>query len=117
MKTFKASKKIEECRVTIPGYEQGDAQNGAAYYKPRKLKVQWSNGDGWEHVSVSRHSKAPSWADMCFIKGEFWSSETSVMQLHPAKSNYVNLHKYCLHMWRPLDAQIPLPPIGMIGWT
>lgn len=46
---------------------------------------------------------------MCFIKDLFWGEEEVVMQLHPAKSQYVNQHDYCLHLWRPKTIAIPLP--------
>ncbi len=64
----------------------------------------------WEHVSVSLPNRCPNWPEMCFIKDLFFAPEEVVMQLHPAKSEYVNNHDYCLHLWRPLKAEIPLPP-------
>jgi hypothetical protein len=71
--------------------------------------------EGWEHVSVSTSSRTPSWAEMCFVKDLFWRDDEVVMQLHPAKSDYVNHHPYCLHLWAPLDASIPLPPSEFVG--
>lgn len=35
-------------------------------------------------------------------------------QLHPAKSEYVNIHPYCLHLWRPLEREIPMPPVEFV---
>lgn len=69
----------------------------------------------WEHVSVSLENRCPNWPEMCFVKDLFWEDDEVVMQLHPAKSDYVNNHPYCLHLWRPLRAEIPLPPIDMVG--
>ena len=57
--------------------------------------------DGWEHVSVSLPGRDPFWAEMCFIKDLFFDDEDCVYQLHPKHSEYVNLHKHCLHMWKP----------------
>ena len=33
-------------------------------------------------------------------------------RIHPPRSDYVNTHAFCLHLWRPTDlgAAIPLPP-------
>ena len=70
--------------------------------------------DGWEHVSVSMHTRTPTWAHMCAVKTWFWTDDEVVMQLHPAKANYVNLHPYCLHLWRPIEGVIPLPPLEML---
>ena len=41
--------------------------------------------------------------------------EEGVMQLHPKKSRYVNFAENCLHLWRPIDAEIPTPPTYMVG--
>lgn len=65
----------------------------------------------WEHVSVSLPNRCPNWPEMCFIKDLFFAPEEVVMQLHPAHSEYVNTHNFCLHLWRPLKAEIPLPPV------
>ena len=71
--------------------------------------------EGWEHVSVSTTSRTPSWTEMCFVKDLFWLETECVIQYHPAMENYVNYHPYCLHMWRPLNQEIPLPPGWMVG--
>lgn len=65
----------------------------------------------WEHVSVSLRNRTPNWAEMCFVKDAFWLPEETVLQFHPPQSQYVNLHPFCLHLWRPLDWPIILPPL------
>jgi hypothetical protein len=74
-----------------------------------------SEGMGWEHVSVSLKNRCPNWLEMSFVKDLFWEDEEAVMQLHPPKSDYVNCHQYCLHLWRPIDVEIPLPNSVMVG--
>jgi hypothetical protein len=80
-----------------------------------------SDGLGWEHVSISlitRKGKTvercPTWEEMCYIKDLFWTEKECVMQLHPPHSQYINMHKYCLHLWRPHVAPIPLPDLLMV---
>lgn len=80
-----------------------------------KAKVIISNGLGWEHVSVSLKGRIPRWQEMCYIKDLFWGDEEVVIQYHPRKSEYVNLHPNCLHLWRPTYTELPTPPMGMIG--
>jgi hypothetical protein len=70
--------------------------------------------EGWEHVSVSVQHRVPNWGEMCFVKDLFWEEEELVIQYHPPKSMYINCHPYCLHMWRPINATIPLPPSHLI---
>lgn len=76
-----------------------------------------SNGYDWEHVSVSlaNRNRCPTWNQMCKIKAMFWPEDACVLQYHPAASEYVDLHPFCLHMWRPLAAEIPQPPKWMVG--
>jgi hypothetical protein len=69
---------------------------------------------GWEHVSVHAHSRGrlrtPSWKEMAFVKGVFWDDDDVVIQYHPRKSEYVNLHPNVLHLWRATHVEIPTPP-------
>ncbi len=99
-----------------------DIDGGAGYIKiphikkdgtktVKKASVIYSVGGGWEHVSVALlNGNTPTWDDMCFIKDEFWTDDDVVMQLHPRRADYVNVKDNCLHLWRPLNADIPTPP-------
>lgn len=82
----------------------------------RSLKVVFSFGEGWDHVSVS-HSKSrpPSWEEMCMVKDMFFHKDETVIQYHPAEKDYINNHPYCLHMWKPQNETLPTPPTWMIG--
>jgi hypothetical protein len=71
-------------------------------YKKFHLKVIASfEPNGWNHVSVSLEHRNPSWNEMCFVKDLFFDEEELCLQFHPAKSEYVNLHNHCLHIWQP----------------
>lgn len=66
------------------------------------------NEGGWEHVSVSPYGgKMPTWDDMCTIKDIFWNDEEAVIQIHPKKSEYVNIVDNCLHLWRHKEMELP----------
>jgi len=82
---------------------------------PRIFNVVASDGENWEHVSVSLPDRCPTWSEMHFIKCMFWGEMDRVMQLHPPKSEYVNNHPYCLHLWRPINKEIPAPPSILVG--
>jgi len=58
--------------------------------------------------------RTPTWDEMAFVKTLCWDADDVVMQLHPARSAYVNVHPNVLHLWRPLRAIIPLPPRVMV---
>lgn len=74
-----------------------------------------SDHEGWEHVSVSHGSEMPTWELMVFIKALFWEPEDCVVQYHAPRSEYVNNHKYCLHLWRPTASILPRPPSWMVS--
>lgn len=69
---------------------------------------------GWEHVSVSLRNRIPNWREMCFIKSLFWDADDCVVQYHPAKSDYVNLHPNVLHLWRAVNQAFPMPPLILV---
>lgn len=81
-----------------------------------KATIIWSWGDGWEHVSVCPlNGSMPTWDDMCLIKDMFWKDEECVVQYHPPKSEYVNNMPNCLHLWKPLFENMPMPPSILTG--
>ena len=78
----------------------------------QKVNVIASDGLGWEHVSVSRSDRTPTWDEMCQVKALFWEESDCVVQYHPAKKDYINIHNNCLHLWR--TEGIPTPPTFMV---
>ena len=98
-----------------------DGNNGVFIIKSLKVKVPLrtivSDGEGWEHVSVSLANRCPSWEEMSFIKNLFWDEDDLVIQLHPPKSEYINNHPYCLHLWRKAgtNGYCETPPKIMVG--
>lgn len=69
----------------------------------------------WDHVSVSARLRIPTWEEMCWIKSLFFEDDEVVVQYHPAKSQYVNLHPRTLHLWRPHNVVMPTPPSIAVG--
>ena len=61
-------------------------------------------------MSVSHKNRCPTWAEMCIIKDIFFEEAECCVEYHPAKSNYVNIHPNCLHIWKPQNRSIPVPP-------
>lgn len=86
-------------------------------YKGYEVRCQASEGLGWRHVSVTiNRNRTPSWEIMNYVKDLFWDAEDCVVQFHPPKSEYVNNHENCLHLWQPIDQEIPLPDSIMVGY-
>lgn len=94
----------------------GDGGNGVfkVYVGRRSFNVIASSDLRWEHVSVSpcnaKRKTCPTREEMCAIKDMFFGQDERVVQYHPPKSEYVNRHPYCLHLWRPKEERLPYPP-------
>lgn len=96
-----------------------DGNNGAFSVKLKHgqtVTVIATDGAGWEHVSVSRQDRCPTWDEMCQVKDLFWDGEDCVLQYHPPRSEYVNNHPYCLHLWRPIGVEVIAPPSILVGY-
>ena len=94
-----------------------DGGYGKIMFGKLKASVIWSYGAGWEHVSVTPMKKQiiPSWNEMCKVKSMFFYPNETVIQYHPSEKQYVNNLENCLHLWRPQNIAIPLPPPILIG--
>jgi hypothetical protein len=98
----------------------GDAHNGAFVLrlKPGKTRVLCiaGSGSGWDHVSVSvrNERRLPTWGEMAYLKGLFFEDDEAAMELHPPRAQWIN-NAEVLHLWRPHDVAIPLPPAYMVG--
>lgn len=79
------------------------------------LRTIASDGEGWEHVSVSLATRCPTWEEMCAVKELFWGPEDCVVQYHPPASDYVNCHPFTLHLWRPVGVSLLMPPSFLVG--
>lgn len=86
------------------------------WFNGYEVLCQVSDGLDWEHVSVTiNRQRTPTWEVMNHVKDLFWDEEDIVIQFHPPKSQYVNRHPFCLHLWRPIGTILPLPDPKMVG--
>jgi hypothetical protein len=110
---------IEKLRVKSGplASDESYGKNGAFEipYASNTLFVIISNECGWDHVSVSLKNRCPNWNEMHWIKNLFFDPEETVVQFHPKESQYVNRCKNCLHMFKPQNYEIQLPPRELIG--
>ncbi len=110
MKTLEEIKKISKLQIEKVGIDSfcGWIYLNGLKAKPLSIIGSWCMG--WEHVSVAYANKLPSWDEMCKIKSLFWNDNECVVQYHPPKSEYVNNHPYCLHLWKQIGKEFPIPP-------
>jgi hypothetical protein len=99
--------------------EKGGRDSGVFMLRPlihdkTILRVIAASGDGWDHVSVSTESRCPTWDEMMHVKELFFRNEEYAVQYCPPKSDHINVHPYCLHLWRDHEGAMPFPPKGMV---
>jgi len=107
---------LDKYRIPLMG-QMGDAFNGAFLIpgpNNYKFKVIASDDMVWDHVSVSLKNRCPNWNEMCFIKSLFFRTDEVCFQLHVSKEDHINFQQTCLHLWRPQNIEIPLPPKIMV---
>lgn len=101
-------KTVEEIKATpnLLIVENGES-GGHGFITFGNLKdchVIWGRSEGgqYDHVSIAPKRRTPTWEEMCKVKDMFFYDEEECYQVFPKKSEYVNLHKYCLHIWRDI---------------
>lgn len=86
-----------------------DGADGAWYVNKRQgLKVIMSvseenDGKLWAHVSCSRKGRVPDYRDLCSVKNLFLGPERKALHIFPPRSEHVNIHPTCLHLWCCLE--------------
>jgi hypothetical protein len=97
----------------------GDHGNGMFNFMScedgKTLRVICSDGGGWDHVSVSRVDRVPTYREMEQVAKIIFQPDEYAVQYHVPASEHVNFHKYCLHWWRPTRELLPHPPTMMVG--
>lgn len=117
---MKYNPEVEAYRTThhfLPPTNKGDLHGFFEIpFRSNNLRVMSSGTTHeWEHVSVSLHNRCPNWEEMCLVKSLFWSDDETVIQFHPKKTDYVNRHPYCLHLWKLSNQEHVLPPTWTVG--
>lgn len=115
--------KLNKYRVRNGAFATKDDDAFGMFFIPTKtglppLKVISSKfgTDEWNHVSVSLPNRCPTWNEMCLVKDLFWSDDETVIQFHPKKTEAVDNHPYCLHLWSKVGQEIELPPSILVGF-
>lgn len=57
----------------------------------------------WLHVSISRGDRLPDYQDLVLVKDGLIGPKRKAMQLFVPRSEHVNDHEFCLHLWSPVN--------------
>lgn len=104
-----------DIRGIPPGWQViGETEDGKHWWNHNKqlgviasISIE-NDGKWWLHVSMSHPKRMPTYKDICYLKRHWIGEEAEAIMVFPRKSNHVNLHKFCLHLWHCLDGY-PLP--------
>jgi len=78
------------------------------------LRIIASTGMDWDHISVSMKNRCPNWHEMEQVKRLFFKDDEMCWQYHMKPKDHIDIHPFCLHIWRKNDFEMPLPPVEMV---
>lgn len=105
--------------IRVDGYTD-DAREFCGYFQSKSkitgqtLRIIASSDEGWDHVSVSLPNRCPNWHEMEQVKRLFFKDDEVAWQYHVTPDEHIDIHPYCLHIWRKHDFEMPLPPVEMV---
>ena len=118
---------LRDVQFELDVYGQIGDSTAGVFWIDFRLVVIASSADDWDHISVSRPDRCPTWEEMERVKRMFFEDNETAMQLHVPPAEHIpagvegRLHnsgskraQYCLHLWRPKNERIPRPPSWMV---
>ena len=73
---------------------------GAKAYRVGDCTVMVGQENGLWHLSISNPDHYPEWDTIKFVRYSFCPEDITMAMLLPPKSEYVNLHSNCFHLWQ-----------------
>jgi hypothetical protein len=68
-------------------------------FKMGRCNIIVSIDDGLWHLSISTHDCSPSYNEIKEARYKYIPDDVTMAQLFPPKSEFVNIHPYCHHLW------------------
>jgi hypothetical protein len=93
--------------VKYDGYRSSQVMRVLAGVIPKDAEMSpW----GWDHVSISCKNRCPNWDEMMLVHRLCFKPDEMAIQYNMPSSKHINVHPFVLHLWRPHDVEIPVPP-------
>ena len=64
------------------------------------------DGKQWLHFSVARADRIPTWDELVKAKEQFLGPESRALQVIAPRSEWVNIHPFCLHLFVCLEGDV-----------
>lgn len=81
-------------------YKNYVRKNGLMFITNNQLKVLITIDDNAWHMSVSHETRYPTHDELKELRYRYIPDKVTMAQLFPPKSEYVNVHKNCFHLWQ-----------------
>ncbi|MGD8707111.1 MAG: hypothetical protein PVI88_00325 [Nitrosopumilaceae archaeon] len=112
---------INEQKIKEANFDLIEKRTDGAMYRKGNLLVICScnieNDDKrWWHLSLSRPNRYPPHEEILYIKNLFFGTDKKVIMIFPKKENYINIHKYCFHLFYCVDGD-NIPEFSLNGIT
>ena len=65
----------------------------------KNIKIIVSNQDGW-HLAVVGKNRMPTFNEVKKARYKYIPDNVCMSMLFPPKKDYVNIHRYCLHLFQ-----------------
>ena len=69
------------------------------------MQVVESIDNGLHHLSISHKHRLPQWDEIKNMRGKFGDPNKFYAIVLPPKQYYVNVHKFCMHVWEVKSEQ------------
>lgn len=70
------------------------------WLSPDDIRVCTSVDGGHLHASISHPSRYPTWDEIRAVRDWYFPEEMEVVMVLARRSEYVNLHPNCFHLWQ-----------------
>lgn len=89
----------ELVEVEIPAHVRPLLEPGTRAYRMGGCRVFVSQQRAGWHLSISRENRLPSWEEVRDARYELVPDEATMALLLPPRSEYVNVHEFCLQLY------------------
>lgn len=73
--------------------------------REKRLSVIVSLDGGQLHASIAHPDRYPTWAEILSMRDWIFPAEMEVVMVLARRSEYVNLHQNCFHLWQSFCGQ------------
>lgn len=96
-----------------PGMPDGAWDNNKRGLRVLASIAQYGDNRLWLHLSISHRRRMPTYEELTYMKRHWAGEERKCIMVLPPKSEHVNIHPRCLHLYCCLEED-PLPDFSSI---